>query len=98
MSTTQVRTTTHAAQVSLRGVGKSFDGRPVLRDVSIDIARGEIIALLGASGCGKSTLLRQISGLDTPSSGQITIDGSDVADVDQRCAVAFQEPRLLPWR
>ncbi len=95
-------TATPALPVSLNGVGRSFtavDGeRIVLRDVELRIAPGEIVALLGPSGCGKSTLLRQISGLDRPTSGSLTIDGSRVAPADQRCAVAFQEPRLLPWR
>jgi ABC-type nitrate/sulfonate/bicarbonate transport system, ATPase component len=92
-----------ALRVSLRGVGRSFpapDGgrKVVLRDVELDIRPGEIIALLGPSGCGKSTLLRLIGGLDAADAGELTIDGSPVADVDQRSAVAFQEPRLLPWR
>jgi sulfonate transport system ATP-binding protein len=94
-----------ALPVRLDGVGRSFAGqrpadpaRRVLRDVSLDIAAGEIVALLGPSGCGKSTLLRQISGLDTPNTGSIRIGGTALAGIDQRCAVAFQEPRLLPWR
>lgn len=95
---------TPALPVSLNGVGRSFPGAPgeperlVLRDVELKIAPGEIVALLGPSGCGKSTLLRQISGLDRPTSGTLTIDGTRIAAADQRCAVAFQEPRLLPWR
>jgi sulfonate transport system ATP-binding protein len=92
-----------ALRVNLRGVGRSFpaaDGgtKTVLRDVDLDIRPGEIIALLGPSGCGKSTLLRLIGGLDAADAGELTIDGTPVADVDQRSAVAFQEPRLLPWR
>jgi sulfonate transport system ATP-binding protein len=85
--------------VSLRGVGRTFDGtRRVLRDIDLEIAPGEIVALLGPSGCGKSTLLRQVSGLDTPDTGGVFIDGTPVTGIDQRSAVAFQEPRLLPWR
>ncbi|MFF1879469.1 ABC transporter ATP-binding protein [Leifsonia sp. NPDC058230] len=72
--------------------------RLVLRDVSLRVERGEVVAILGASGCGKSTLLRIAGGLDTPTSGAALIDGSAVAGVDARCAVGFQEPRLLPWR
>jgi len=92
-----------ALRVALRGVGRRFanpDGseKVVLRDVDLDIRPGEIIALLGPSGCGKSTLLRLIGGLDRADDGDVDIDGSPVQDVDQRCAVAFQEPRLLPWR
>ena len=94
---------TSALRVSLRAVGRSFPApgggdKVVLRDVDLDIRPGEIIALLGPSGCGKSTLLRLIGGLDAADAGELTIDGSPVAEVDQRSAVAFQEPRLLPWR
>lgn len=70
----------------------------VIRDVSIWVGAGEVLAVLGASGCGKSTLLRITAGLDTASTGSVRIDGSPVAGVDARCAFAFQEPRLLPWR
>nr|WP_227497396.1 ABC transporter ATP-binding protein [Planctomonas psychrotolerans] len=82
----------------LSGVGRALGGRTVLRDVDIDVEPGEIVALIGPSGCGKSTLLRQVSGLDAPDRGSVSIDGTPVAPVDQRCAVGFQEPRLLPWR
>jgi len=77
----------------------SGDGRAlVLRDVSLDVAPGEVVAILGASGCGKSTLLRIAGGLDRPTSGSVSIDNSPVTQFDARCAVGFQEPRLLPWR
>jgi sulfonate transport system ATP-binding protein len=72
--------------------------RVVLRDVSLRIAPGEVVAILGPSGCGKSTLLRIAGGLDDPTAGAALIDGTPVAGVDARCAVGFQEPRLLPWR
>jgi sulfonate transport system ATP-binding protein len=70
----------------------------VIRDVSARVGAGEVLALLGASGCGKSTLLRIAAGLATPSFGSVRIDGTPVVGVDARCAFAFQEPRLLPWR
>src|SRR6185437_10264580 len=72
--------------------------RTVLRYVSLSVAAGEVVAILGASGCGKSTLLRIAGGLDSPTTGAARIDGSPVAGIDARCAVGFQEPRLLPWR
>ncbi len=88
--------------VSFQDLGRSFGSgahtHPVLRNISFDVHAGEIVALLGPSGCGKSTLLRAVAGLDAPSSGAVRIDGSKVSGIDARCAVAFQEPRLLPWK
>ena len=87
-----------AVGVALRGVTRAFGQHVVLSGVDLDVAPGEIVALLGPSGCGKSTLLRAVAGLDAPTGGQVLLDGSPVAGLDGRCAVAFQEPRLLPWR
>ena len=92
---------THAVELAdLRKVFPQPDGREriVLRDVSLSVAPGEVVAILGASGCGKSTLLRIAAGLEVPSGGRVEIDGTPVAGIDPRCAIAFQEPRLLPWR
>ncbi|MBU1587058.1 MAG: ABC transporter ATP-binding protein [Actinobacteria bacterium] len=87
-----------ALSVTLEGVGRTFGDRRVLRDIELEIAAGEIVAIIGASGSGKSTLLRQVGGLDQPDVGTVTIDGTALRGVDQRTAIAFQEPRLLPWR
>ena len=66
--------------VSIRGVSKIFPGGVIAVDnVNIDIAQNEFFALLGPSGCGKTTLLRMISGLETPTQGQIMIGGENMA-------------------
>ncbi|AZS84344.1 ABC transporter ATP-binding protein [Streptomyces griseoviridis] len=81
----------HAAR--LDHVSKSFTTpagqQLVLDDISIDVAPGEFVTLLGASGCGKSTLLNLVAGLDRPTAGSITTDG--------RPALMFQEHALFPW-
>ncbi|HLL50046.1 MAG TPA: ABC transporter ATP-binding protein, partial [Thermomicrobiales bacterium] len=96
------RETRVAEAVSIHGVARSFSGQagqvPVLRGVDLEAAPGEFVAVLGASGCGKSTLLRLVAGLDSPTAGEIKIGGRTVTDCDPRCAVVFQEPRLLPWK
>jgi sulfonate transport system ATP-binding protein len=78
--------------------GASAEPRTVLRDINITVETGELVAILGSSGCGKSTLLRITAGLDTGFSGNVSIDGTAVEGIDPRCAFAFQEPRLMPWR
>ena len=65
----------------MRDAVKRFGGVTAVDHVSIDIAEGEFFALLGPSGCGKTTLLRMIAGFEVPSSGQVVIDGQDMADV-----------------
>lgn len=97
------RVTNQAFSVSFDAVGRAFPSgksgaHTVLRDVSLEVEPGEILAILGTSGCGKSTLLRIVGGLDAPTAGAVRIDGSPVDSYDPRCAVGFQEPRLLPWR
>ena len=74
----------------VRGLSRAFGGRQVLDGVDLDIAPGEFVAMLGVSGTGKSTLLRALAGLDREVTGELSVPGP--------VAVAFQEPRLLPWR
>ena len=64
--------------VSIRDVRKSFGANEVLKGVSLDIAKGDVVAIIGRSGSGKSTLLRCINGLETYQSGAITADGIEV--------------------
>ncbi len=66
------------AGLSVRNIGKSYNKRPVLRDVSINLQRGEVVALLGPNGAGKTTCFYVVAGLVTPESGTVEIDGVDV--------------------
>ena len=91
------------ALIAIRGVSVAYGSRRVLDCVSLDVHRGEIVALLGGSGSGKTTLLRQVVGLARPDSGTITIRGIDVtscseaelATVRRKIGVAFQEAALF---
>lgn len=79
------------AAVRIDRVTKRFaTGPPVLDDISLQVAAGEFVCLLGASGCGKSTLLNLVAGLDSPTAGTVEVPGG-------RAALMFQEPALLPW-
>jgi phospholipid/cholesterol/gamma-HCH transport system ATP-binding protein len=89
--------------ISVRNVVVSYDNRRVLDGISLDVARGETMVLLGGSGSGKSTLLRQIIGLGQPESGQVIVNGVDLSTRDQRelkkihrsMGVAFQSAALF---
>ncbi|HEY4752889.1 MAG TPA: ATP-binding cassette domain-containing protein, partial [Candidatus Limnocylindrales bacterium] len=85
--------------VRLRGVTKNFGAVRALDDVSIDIASGELLALLGPSGCGKTTLLRSVAGLVRPDAGVVEIGGRDVSAVPTRerpIGMVFQSYALFP--
>ncbi len=68
-----------------------------LREIDLDVARGEFISLIGHSGCGKSTLLNLIAGLLTPTEGALICDGREIAAPGPERAVVFQNHSLLPW-
>jgi putrescine transport system ATP-binding protein len=85
--------------VSIKNISKSFNGVPLIRDVSISVFKNELFSLLGCSGCGKTTLLRILAGFDKPSSGKIIIDGIDVTDVPvfkRPVNMMFQSYALFP--
>ncbi|MBU0594285.1 MAG: ABC transporter ATP-binding protein [Gammaproteobacteria bacterium] len=95
--------------LSIRNLGKSFlcpESREVLHDVSLEVARGEYIAIMGESGIGKSTLLNLIAGLEMPDHGSIRLDGCELVGLDdnrltrlrrQKMGFVFQAFHLLPY-
>jgi NitT/TauT family transport system ATP-binding protein len=86
-----------ALKLLVAEVGKDYL-IPVLGSVSFGVEAGELVCLLGPSGCGKTTLLRIIGGLESPTRGQVLLDGEPVGRrADQRIGIVFQEDRLLPW-
>lgn len=75
--------------VRLTGIDLYYGDTHVLRGVELEVARGEILALIGPSGCGKTSLLQVVMGLLPPRSGRVEVDGET--------AMVFQKPQLLPW-
>ena len=73
-------------------------GVTALADCSLDVPAGSLTVIIGPNGCGKSTLLRLVAGLIAPSSGRVAVDGREPRPGDGRVGLAFQQPRLVPWR
>jgi nitrate/nitrite transport system ATP-binding protein len=90
-----------AAYLQIDHIGKTFErggnSTEVLRDVSLDIAEGEVISIIGHSGCGKSTLLNLIAGLTDVTTGAVILEGQHVTGPGPERAVVFQNHSLLPW-
>jgi NitT/TauT family transport system ATP-binding protein len=88
--------------INISGVSRTFTGRSgtveALRDIYLEVADGEFVAVVGRSGCGKSTLLRLVSGLLPTSAGEVTVSGERVTKPRRDIAMMFQKPALLPWR
>src|SRR6058998_27445 len=89
------------SKLAIEGVSKSFrsaSGTVLALDrVSLNVAEGEFVCLVGASGCGKTTLLNIIAGLEKPDSGTVLADGKPVTGPGRERLVMFQEPALFPW-
>ncbi|KXK63982.1 nitrate/sulfonate/bicarbonate ABC transporter ATP-binding protein [Micromonospora rosaria] len=88
--------------IGIRNVSQVYRTRAgdveALREVSLDVADGEFVAIVGRSGCGKSSLLRLVAGLQTATSGEITVAGTPIRGPRQDIGFMFQRPALLPWR
>ncbi len=90
---------TNDTVLELRGVTKSFPSHKAVDNVSITVGRGELHALLGPSGCGKTTCLRMVAGFETPDSGQVLLNGTDIAPLkpyERNVSTVFQSYALFP--
>ena len=87
--------------LQIKNINKVYriDGEDVdiLKDINLNIKKGEFVSIVGHSGCGKSTLLRLITGLEDSNSGEISIAGETVVGGSNKCGMIFQEARLFPW-
>jgi ABC-type Fe3+/spermidine/putrescine transport system ATPase subunit len=87
--------------LSIQGISKQFGDEPALVDINFDVAEREIVCLLGPSGCGKTTLLRIIAGLETPDSGRVLFQQTDISSVPPHSrdfGLMFQEYALFPHK
>ena len=90
------------ALLSLQNISFSYDKTPVLRDISYDFEKGKMYCIIGKSGAGKTTLLSLLSGLATPTAGEIIYDGKSIAKIDKYTfrskyiGVVFQSFNLIP--
>lgn len=85
-------------KLEVRNISKSFDGKPVLKDVSIELNKGELVCLLGVSGSGKTTLFNIISGLLPPDDGQVMLDEKNITNQPGNISYMLQKDLLLPYR
>jgi putative ABC transport system ATP-binding protein len=80
--------------LDIENLSRSFNGRAVLRGISLRLKPGEYVAITGESGVGKSTLLNLIAGLDRPDSGRLALDGTDYADLNEDALTRLRRDRL----
>jgi len=85
-------------KLEVKHVSKSFDGKSILQDISIELNRGELVCLLGVSGGGKTTLFNVISGLLQPDHGEVLLDGENITSQPGHVSYMLQKDLLLPYR
>lgn len=86
------------AKLSVQVLTKKFARLDVLREISVDVNRGEFISIVGPSGCGKTTFLRIVGGLERVTSGVVRLDGKEITGPGMDRGFVFQQDNLLPWR
>ena len=86
-----------AEPVLLRGVAHSYAAVQALGPLDLEVAAGELVALVGPSGCGKTTLLGLLAGFLTPTAGEVLVGGARVRAPGPERGVVFQQPNLYPW-
>ena len=87
-----------APKLTISHLGKTFNDLHALRDVNLEVERGEFISVVGPSGCGKTTFLRIVAGLEPASAGEVRLDGRAVTGPGLDRGFVFQNDSLLPWR
>lgn len=83
--------------LAAENVSHQFGEVATLRELDLQVPRGEFLVVLGPSGCGKSTLLNLFAGFERPSAGRVLLHGKVIEDVEPRCGMVFQDYALFPW-
>ncbi|MCF6408976.1 ABC transporter ATP-binding protein [Pseudalkalibacillus salsuginis] len=84
--------------LQLKNVNKAYGKLTVLENLSLEVEKGEFVAIVGPSGCGKSTALRMLAGLEQPTTGEVSADGTVIKGPNSNRVMIFQEHALYPWR
>lgn len=86
------------SELIVSNVSKTFEGKKILENISIELHEGELVCLLGVSGGGKTTLFNIISGLLMPDEGKVTLDGEDITGKPGKVSYMLQKDLLMPYR
>lgn len=85
-------------KLQVKNVSVEFEGKKIIEDISIDLNKGELVCILGTSGVGKTTLFNVISGLISPTSGEVFLDGKNILENSGKISYMLQKDLLLPFK